>query len=180
MTRARDAFWRAGYQATSLDQISAVTGLKRPSLYGAFGDKRAMFLAALRTYRLTNLARARQLMSASPTLRQALAGVYAAAIDIYAPNSQGCLILNTAPSEAETDPDVRDELAAVTRDLDEVFAARVAAALVAGEIEPATDPQARGRQATAELHSLSLRARGGARRAELETLAASAVDWLVR
>jgi AcrR family transcriptional regulator len=51
MLKARDAFWAAGYQATSLDRLSEAAGLKRPSLYGAFGDKQALYVALLRTYR---------------------------------------------------------------------------------------------------------------------------------
>jgi AcrR family transcriptional regulator len=172
LRKARDVFWRAGYQATSLDLLSDATGLKRPSLYGAFGDKRAMFLAALRAYRTASMARVGEVLETAVTLREALAGVYAMAIDTYLPGARGCLILNTAPSEVDSDRDVRAELAGVTADLDRLFGARFAKAF---------DPDAatRGRLATAVLHSLSVRARGGASRSELETLAAAAVDWLV-
>ena len=45
------AFWDGGYAATSLDDLSAATGLNRPSLYGAFGDKRALYIQAYRRYR---------------------------------------------------------------------------------------------------------------------------------
>ena len=41
-----DVFWKDGFAATSLDDVSAATGLNRPSLYGAFGDKRALYLQA--------------------------------------------------------------------------------------------------------------------------------------
>src|SRR5262245_66197867 len=47
---ATESFWRAGYAATSLDDLSAATGMNRPSLYSAFGDKRDLYLAALRRY----------------------------------------------------------------------------------------------------------------------------------
>ena len=46
-----DVFWNDGFAATSLDDISAATGLNRPSLYGAFGDKRALYLQAYGQYR---------------------------------------------------------------------------------------------------------------------------------
>ena len=39
LAQAMDVFWSDGFAATSLDDISAATGLNRPSLYGAFGDK---------------------------------------------------------------------------------------------------------------------------------------------
>src|SRR5271154_7290423 len=51
LTQALDVFWQDGFAATSLDDLSAATGLNRPSLYGAFGDKRALYLQAYRQYR---------------------------------------------------------------------------------------------------------------------------------
>jgi TetR/AcrR family transcriptional regulator, transcriptional repressor for nem operon len=47
---AMQVFWRKGYEATSLSDLLKATGLARQSLYNAFGDKRALFLAALRRY----------------------------------------------------------------------------------------------------------------------------------
>ena len=51
LAQAMDVFWSDGFAATSLDDISAATGLNRPSLYGAFGDKRALYLQAYGQYR---------------------------------------------------------------------------------------------------------------------------------
>jgi TetR/AcrR family transcriptional repressor of nem operon len=47
---ARDAFWLRGYAATSVDDLTNVTGLGKGSLYGAFGDKHALYLRALDDY----------------------------------------------------------------------------------------------------------------------------------
>jgi len=47
---ARDEFWSRGYAATSVDDLTAVTGLGKGSLYGAFGDKHGLFLLALDDY----------------------------------------------------------------------------------------------------------------------------------
>ena len=180
LTKARDTFWAAGYQATSLDRLSEATGLKRPSLYGAFGDKQALYLALLQTYRETSLATVRRLLNEATTLREGLSAIYAAALDLYLPNAQGCFVLNTAPSEAETDEAVRGELNQITQDLDAAFSARIARARAEGEIDGAIDPDQRGRLAMAMLHSLSVRARAGEPRAALEALAQSGVDLLLR
>ena len=50
LANATQSFWRAGFAATSLDDLSAATGMQRPSLYGAFGDKRELYLATLDRY----------------------------------------------------------------------------------------------------------------------------------
>jgi len=47
---ALHAFWRKGYEATTLSDLLEATGLARQSLYNTFGDKRALFLASLRRY----------------------------------------------------------------------------------------------------------------------------------
>ena len=47
---ARDEFWSRGYAATSVDDLTAVTGLGKGSLYGAFGDKHGLFMRALDDY----------------------------------------------------------------------------------------------------------------------------------
>src|SRR5262245_65627375 len=50
LARATEAFWHAGFAATSLDDLCEATGMNRPSLYGASGDKRALYLRALERY----------------------------------------------------------------------------------------------------------------------------------
>jgi TetR/AcrR family transcriptional repressor of nem operon len=47
---ARDQFWLHGFNGTSLDDLTDVTGLGRGSLYGAFTDKRTLFLRAIDDY----------------------------------------------------------------------------------------------------------------------------------
>jgi len=49
-TRLMNLFWDKGYEATSLSDIVAATGLKKGSLYTLFGGKRDMYLKALAFY----------------------------------------------------------------------------------------------------------------------------------
>ena len=52
---ARDEFWERGYAATSVDDLTAATGLGKGSLYGAFGDKHSLYLRALDDYIASSL-----------------------------------------------------------------------------------------------------------------------------
>ncbi|MEA5464334.1 TetR/AcrR family transcriptional regulator [Leptothoe sp. PORK10 BA2] len=45
-----NAFWERDYEATSLADLMAVTGLQKDSIYKAFGDKRSLFLKVLQAY----------------------------------------------------------------------------------------------------------------------------------
>jgi len=47
---ARDRFWATGYAGTRMDDIAEATGLGKGSLYGAFGDKSALFRKSLLRY----------------------------------------------------------------------------------------------------------------------------------
>src|SRR5258707_2113008 len=49
--KALDLFRKDGFAATSLDDLSAATGMNRPSLYGAFGDKRELYIKSYARYR---------------------------------------------------------------------------------------------------------------------------------
>lgn len=166
-------FRRHGYEGTSLDRLAAETGLARPSLYAGFGDKQAMYLAAV-------AATAREVEQgtgsalAALTLREALTALYAQAIAFYSGGrvQLGCLIVCTATTPAPDEPGVREALADVLAGLDAALAARCAAA----PAECRGNPRAAGAVAAAVLHSLAVRARAGTPPAQLAELAAAAVD----
>jgi TetR/AcrR family transcriptional repressor of nem operon len=50
LSQAMHVFWRQGYEGTALSALEAATGLGRQSLYATFGDKRALFAAAVEHY----------------------------------------------------------------------------------------------------------------------------------
>ena len=58
-------FWKKGFQGTSLDDITAATGLAKPSLYAAFGDKNALFLKVLDRYHAAIVANAERMIGES-------------------------------------------------------------------------------------------------------------------
>jgi TetR/AcrR family transcriptional repressor of nem operon len=69
---ARQIFWRKGYQSTSLDDITEETGLTKPSLYAAFGDKASLFLKVLDHYHDQFVARSARILSEAPDARAAV------------------------------------------------------------------------------------------------------------
>ena len=50
LDRALDVLWTRGYEATSVDDLCAATGLSRSSLYAAYGGKRDLLLKAVDRY----------------------------------------------------------------------------------------------------------------------------------
>ena len=178
LRQAIGAFWKAGYSATSLDDLAAATGMNRPSLYAAFGDKRALYLTALDHYWQLSYAAMREALAYDRPLGEALMRVYLKALSFYFPakgRPRGCFAIGTATTEAVEDAKIRAAFAAGLRRLDESFAARIRAAQESGELSGDADPTALAKLAAATLHTIALRARAGTPRAELEQLARQAI-----
>ena len=101
-------FWKAGYAGTSLDDLSAATGMNRPSLYAAFGDKRDLYLKTLEHYRDEWRALARAALADDPPLRVFLKRFYDKALDLYLEDGpRGCYSIGTAATVAAVDDQVR-------------------------------------------------------------------------
>ena len=66
---AREVFWQKGFQGTSLDDITEATGLNKPSLYAAFGDKNALFLKVLDRYQAYIVENAERIINEGPSGR---------------------------------------------------------------------------------------------------------------
>ncbi len=178
LSAATAAFWRAGYAATSLDALSDATGMNRPSLYGAFGDKRELYLAALRRYVEEARTAMDAALAAPRPLREGLKRVFDLALKMYYPADEtprGCLLVGTAATESVQDEGIREVLGRGLRDFDQAFEQRMQRAVAEGELPADADPAVLARLASAVLHSLALRSRAGDRRRELAATAAAGV-----
>ena len=181
MAQATAVFWDAGYAATSLDDLTAGTGMNRPSLYGAFGDKHALYSRTLERYRSNAAASIAKMLAGDGPVRDAFARLYAGAIALYlagAHGARGCYLIGTAVTEAVRDPQVRATLGAALQEIDTAFAARIRSAQLAGELPDQADALALAKLATAVLNTLAIRARAGESRQALEGIAVSALDLL--
>ena len=176
--RAMDVFWKEGFAATSLDDLSAATGLGRPSLYGAFGDKRALYIQAYRRYREHVREVFAPLFAESEPLRAKLRRILLAALDLYLSGDEGprgCFTVLTASSDAVADPEIRTLVAEAIERIDRGFERLFAAARAAGELPADADARRLARIASATIHTLSVRARARYPRVELTPIVDDAV-----
>jgi TetR/AcrR family transcriptional regulator, copper-responsive repressor len=179
LKQATETFWRGGYSGTSLDEIAAATGMNPPSLYAAFGNKRAIYLEALAHYWQLSLAATREALAEDRPLREALMLAYEAALSIYFSGkgrARGCFVIGTAVAEAVDDPDIRNSVAAGLRAIDANFEARFRTAREKGELKHNADPSALALLASATMQTIAIRARAGVTRSELTEIAQKAVN----
>lgn len=181
LAQAMTAFWRFGYSATSLDQLSDAMDMNRPSLYAAFGDKRALYLQTLDRYTERSKESIVKALDPELPLAEGLQRFYDAALAAYLPSgdpARGCYLIGTAVTEALGDEEVRARLSTALRDFERLVEARIRQARDKGEIDATADPQALATIASAVLYMLAIRSRAGESRTVLRAVVATAIDLI--
>jgi AcrR family transcriptional regulator len=177
LDRAMRLFWQHGYEATSLAELTRVMGVNPPSLYAAFGDKRALFTEAVLRYQQTHGAFTIRALEEEPTARAAIERLLREAAASYAEpdHPRGCMIMtaavNCGPQHVDVQNELRDHSATVRR----LFTERIAADVAAGLLPAGTDAVTLARFYAATLQGMSSQARDGATAEELDRLATLAL-----
>jgi AcrR family transcriptional regulator len=171
LTAARDIFWVKGYAATSLDDIASATGMNRPSLYAAFGDKEAIYLSALKMQGELLVGAVATAVKLELKLKAFLELFFGRCIDSYLQGPtgpRGCFLVGTALTESL----VREDVGAVVRDAfgrcDDLLEQRFKQAKKDGELPKAADARALAMLASSTMHELAMLARSGETRAKLQ------------
>src|SRR5712664_1686226 len=180
--KALDLFRKDGFAATSLDDLSAATGMNRPSLYGAFGDKRELYIKSYARYRADARAAMLDIFSDELPIRRRLERIFAVALDIYLSGDagpRGCFTVMTAASEAVSDPEIRAMVLEGLHELDKAFTACFRLAKEKGELPASADATVLAQLASATIHTIAIRARARVARKELEAIVKGAIDVMV-
>lgn len=126
---ARQIFWRKGYQSTSLDDITEATGLTKPSLYAAFGDKASLFLKVLDHYHEQLITRFERILSEGPNARAAIEAWAMSLVPICSGERgrNGCLSINTLIDGGLNDPAIERSIADFNARLESLILKRLEA-----------------------------------------------------
>ena len=154
-------FWRHGYEATSLADLTAAMGVTPPSIYAAFGDKKGLFLAAVDRY-LSGPVTSATIIADAATARDAAQELMAAAVVGFtgADTPPGCLLASAAISCSAAAADVAEALAARRRAIEAQLRTRMVD-------EGLPDADVRAAYVMAVIQGLSTLARDGAGREKL-------------
>ncbi|MEL7060548.1 MAG: TetR/AcrR family transcriptional regulator [Acidobacteriota bacterium] len=118
-----EAFWSGGFAGTNLTGLVEATGVARQSLYNTFGDKRSMFLAALRRYSEERLARHASALDGDPAMDRLIAFVETWRHRRARSSGRGCLISLAMGEVGQADPAVAEVAAHHARGLADLMAA---------------------------------------------------------
>ena len=144
---AMEAFWEHGYNATSVNDLLAEMGLNRGSLYGTFGDKKQLFLAALEKYQDQNVAMIREVLERPGSARQAIVALMEVAVERCTGDGaeRGCLAAKAAMELAPHDKDIAAWLKRFHRRNTDLISRTIARGQEEGEINRRLDPRAAAR-----------------------------------
>lgn len=185
LTQAMHLFWRKGFAATSISELTAAMGIGSPSLYAAFGSKEGLYAEALRHYREQYEARVWGNFTGAPTARAAVEALLmdtaAALTEVCAPDEpRGCMVtLSAVGGEGHTE--LGECVRAARARGFEAVAERLSRAAAEGELSASADIPALARYVMTVQGGLSLQTRDGASRPELEAVAQLAMaGWDAR
>ena len=165
-------FWSRGYAATSVQDLVDRMGIQRGSLYATFGDKRALFFAAMDRYDRVVTAKLLAALDEPASGTDAIRRFFRLKVElaVEAGRPRGCLVTNSVTELASRDRGTATRVGAVLTKIETAFHRAVIRAQKAGEIEPARNPRALARFLTSSAQGLSVMAKAFPERAVLEDI----------
>jgi AcrR family transcriptional regulator len=185
LRRAMEVFWEHGYDGTSIGELTAVMGIRPPSLYAAFGSKEALFREAVALYEEQEGEPALRAMCDAPTAGAGVEALLRANVIAYTDPDKptGCMIVLAATTYTPSTAGIRDFLAEQRRSATAEVRDRLAKGQTDGDVPPGADIGALAAYVSTVQFGMSLQARDGASREELSAVvdqAMVAVGQLVR
>jgi len=180
LEQALNVFWRNGYEGTSINELTEVMGIKKPSLYAAFGNKEQLFLKAIELYEnrpdaLFNTAFKHAHIA--DVFRGLLFGAAAKFTDCSHP--QGCALINSTLSCTEASESIKQAVLERKVSNKQKLIARLEQAKVQGELNANCQPEVLARFISILLQGMSVQASEGASIDELQQIANMAIESML-
>jgi AcrR family transcriptional regulator len=179
LSTAEELFWRKGYDATSVSDLTNAMGIVTPSFYLAFKSKEGLFKEVLERYQSEHMGYVEEALN-EPTARAVAEHLlYAIADSLTHPSCPpGCLAINNAMPAAGTSDPVRLRLAEVRQELQRRLTSRFQQAIEDGDLCNAADPETLARFILTVGWGMAIEAQSGTTRAQLRAnVAMSLKAW---
>jgi TetR/AcrR family transcriptional regulator, transcriptional repressor for nem operon len=180
LDKAIAVFSESGFHATSLGKLTAAIGITEGSLYKAFRDKRAVFLAAFERYVELRSARLRQELARVQTGRERVRAVLALYVE-YCHGSQGrrgCLVVGSAVDLASSDKEMARRVADVLKVHEKRLIDCILQGQQDGSIDTGLDAQSTGRLLLCVLQGMRVLGKTGRTHDEMMDIADHALKLL--
>lgn len=180
LDRAVALFWERGYSETSMEDLVDTTGVSRYGIYGTFGNKRELFIAALRRYAHVMAVETRPELFLPDAGLADLQGFFRAMLErAIGPEAQrGCMICNTAIEIAPHDETIAAAVRGLFDELTSVFTTALENAKKSGDVNKTLDVKATAEVLVGMLQGAAVFARTGTSKARLKRYVDSAMAIL--
>ncbi len=174
------AFWRNGYEATSMADLVSAMGINSPSIYAAYGSKEELFCEAVQRYRTHHAAEVLNALNGASDAASGIAAMFEAAIQLFTRSGypRGCFIVVAAGGNAPATAEVQTELARMRLERSNDVAARIERDLAEERLPPQYPTRVLADMYVAILQGISVAARDGMYRSRLSGLYKPALTLL--
>ncbi|YCM46559.1 TetR/AcrR family transcriptional regulator [Verrucomicrobiaceae bacterium 227] len=174
--KTMQVFWKKGYAATSISDITEATGIKRGSLYNAFNGKEDLFLKSLLKYEEERRRSAMREAEAMANPREAIDAWFDKCVkeSLSDPDRKGCLLVNTSLDFMSVDVGVQKVVSAGFKEVAAFFERLIKRGLEDGAIPATVEPRATSKALVALLVGLRVLGRGTFGRGSLQQMAEQA------
>jgi AcrR family transcriptional regulator len=172
-------FWRQGVASTGIQDVVTATGLNRSSLYGTFGSKQELYLAALRRYLERRSQPAFRRLAEDGRGLPAVLEFFAGLIEARCSGEYarwGCMVSNAHAGSENSDPEVRAVLDRHHQELRDAMYAALVTAEARGQLSDGADPGACADLLALLAYGVNLRSRAGADATTLRRTVTAALD----
>jgi len=179
LEQAMLTFWRYGYETTSISELTAAMGVTAPSIYTAFGDKRQLFLEAMRLY-AGSTEDLKLSLSAADTARDAVEWMLDSAVKRFTGKNtpHGCLLASATASGSKDSIDVQAAVTSIRSEIMKLICMRIKQDVKKGVLPPNTDAAALATFVIALVQGMSVLARDGIKRRPLQAMINTAmIAW---
>lgn len=159
-------FWEQGFEQTSVDQAASAMGIGTSSLYSSFGDKEALFLAAIRQYLSGRGSVYNEVVREAKTAREAFRKLLeTSAIELTRPDQpRGCLLWLALPTCSPKYERFQEQMNQLRDETEAVWLERLQEAVESGELPASTDIHLLASYFRTTLAGMSLQSRSGVSR----------------
>jgi AcrR family transcriptional regulator len=177
LQQAMLTFWQHGYETTSISELTAAMGVTAPSIYTAYGDKKQLFLEAMRLY-AKQPDDMQSALDRAATARDAASAMLISAAHAFTGETtpRGCLLASATASGSGASADVQKSVADVRRDIIARLKGRIDRDISEGILPETTSAATLAAMVVAVIQGMSVLARDGMDRESLLLMAHCALD----
>ena len=177
--KAMDVFWQQGYEATSTDDLIRAIGIGRQSMYDTFGDKRQLYLEALRLYEANTGAALFKRLYEAPSPFAAVCDYILSIADATAADcARGCFFVNATTELAPSDADVAAVIRTSSIKCEAAFERILREAKGRGEVDRSLDERVAARFLLSTIRGLRVSAKANVEPEDLRAIASLALSGL--